>query len=604
MKPFLIITFLLSVIQCFSEITITINDNQAGNLMNGLSQSEKESVTKLIITGEINETDFNTMRTSMPELTSVDISGTTIKGVTGNTMHIDNRIPFLAFYNKTKLTEVKLPNTATSIYDSALNGCKGLTSISIPASVTNIGNSVFANCTNLVSISIPANVSSIMSNAFSGCASLNEILVDASNIYYTQEDGVLFNKTKTNLIAFPGGKTGHYMIPEGIFFIANNAFNSCEKLTGLTVSASLVTFPPSSINNCINLTEINVNNSNTTYSSHNGVLYNKAATILIRVPEGKTGSANIVSGTITINANALYNCRNITEIVIPSSVIGIKTQAFSGCVSITELIIPNSVELLEGNSIKNCTQLETVVLSNQLTVIEENTFSNNPALKYVTIPGGVTDIKNGAFEKCTALEHLDLPEHLKNIGMHVFSDCTSLKSFTLPENIETIGNNAFFNCQSLTLVIIPESVTSIGSEVFMNCSALKSIVANKEIPVNLISSARVFEGVDKVNCTLYVPSQLARNAYSVADKWREFNNIVIGVPVSLSPVSQNTRIYSGNKSLIIEGTTAKTKIVVYDLSGRMVFSTTANGSSTEISLGTTGIFMLEIAGEVQKIAVR
>ena len=61
-----------------------------------------------------------------------------------------------AFYSKTAMTIVIIPNSVTYIGNNAFRNCSGLTSIDIPSSVTNIGVETFANCTSLTSITIEA----------------------------------------------------------------------------------------------------------------------------------------------------------------------------------------------------------------------------------------------------------------------------------------------------------------------------------------------------------------------------------------------------------------------------------------------------------------
>lgn len=62
-----------------------------------------------------------------------------------------------------------IPNSVTSIGESAFNGCIGLTSISIPNSVTHIGNYAFFECSGLTSLTIPNSITSIGQNAFGKC---------------------------------------------------------------------------------------------------------------------------------------------------------------------------------------------------------------------------------------------------------------------------------------------------------------------------------------------------------------------------------------------------------------------------------------------------
>ena len=65
-----------------------------------------------------------------------------------------------------------IPNSVTSIGNSAFSGCSGLESITIPKSVTSIGNSAFQDCSSLTSVKIPDNVTSIGTDTFKNCANL------------------------------------------------------------------------------------------------------------------------------------------------------------------------------------------------------------------------------------------------------------------------------------------------------------------------------------------------------------------------------------------------------------------------------------------------
>ena len=85
-----------------------------------------------------------------------------------------------AFRNCSGLTNVTIPNSVTSIGSSAFRGCSGLTSITIPNSVTSIGGSAFGNCSKLTSITIPNSVTSIGDYAFVGCPGLTSITIPNS----------------------------------------------------------------------------------------------------------------------------------------------------------------------------------------------------------------------------------------------------------------------------------------------------------------------------------------------------------------------------------------------------------------------------------------
>ena len=131
-------------------------------------------------------------------------------------------------------------NDPTTIGLSAFSGCNCMTSVTIPNSVTYIDEIAF-DSTGLVSIDIPYSVTSIYSDAFVDCSSLIEFNVDENNTDYSSIDGVLFNKTQTELIICPAGKQGTCVIPNSVTSIGWIAFYGCSSITSIVIEA---TTPP------------------------------------------------------------------------------------------------------------------------------------------------------------------------------------------------------------------------------------------------------------------------------------------------------------------------------------------------------------------------
>ena len=88
-------------------------------------------------------------------------------------------IDHAAFYNSA-VTSVTIPDSVTSIRDSAFLFCSQLTNISIPNSVTAIGSFAFDGCTKLESITLPSSLSTIQSYAFYNCGNLKTIRIPVS----------------------------------------------------------------------------------------------------------------------------------------------------------------------------------------------------------------------------------------------------------------------------------------------------------------------------------------------------------------------------------------------------------------------------------------
>jgi len=162
-----------------------------------------------------------------------------------------------AFQNCTNLIDVTIGTNVTSIGTYAFHWCYNLTNLTIPNKVTSVGGGAFAWCASLSSVTIPASITYIGYQAFFSCTSLTAITVDTNNQTYRSEEGVLFDKNRTTLIQYPGGRAGDYAVPN-VLAIGDSAFDSCIHLASVIIPDSVTHIGSQAFDYCTTLTSVTI----------------------------------------------------------------------------------------------------------------------------------------------------------------------------------------------------------------------------------------------------------------------------------------------------------------------------------------------------------
>ena len=119
--------------------------------------------------------------------------------------------------------------------------------IVIPEGITEI-DCRLSQCENLETLEIPASVKTINSFGLLGCKSLKEVNVAEGNESFSSADGVLFNKDKTEILAYPAAKTEDtFTIPETVEVIGLGAFGDCVNLKNIIIPGIISEFVTGSI---------------------------------------------------------------------------------------------------------------------------------------------------------------------------------------------------------------------------------------------------------------------------------------------------------------------------------------------------------------------
>ena len=205
-----------------------------------------------------------------------------------------------AFRGCSSLKSITIPDSVVYIDNSAFSDCSSLTSMTIPDSVVDLGDFVFSGCSSLTNIVIPSGVMHIGLGPFYKCSKLRSISVAKENSTYCSDtEGVLFNKDKVLLIAYPCGKTERkYIVPSSVSTIDNYAFSFSSALTNVEFPGEIRFF----------------------------------------------------------GEEAFYHCNNLKSVSLPDSVIRIRDKAFDECFSLEDIYFSGTkakweqIDIREGNT--------------------------------------------------------------------------------------------------------------------------------------------------------------------------------------------------------------------------------------------------------------
>jgi hypothetical protein len=314
--------------------------------------------------------------------------------------------------------------TVTSIGEDAFYGCIGVTNVTIPASVSNIGASAFS-ASGLTGVTIPGNVANIGPEAFADCASLASAIL--ANGVTSIAASAFSNCQVLASITIPGSVISigpfafstcesltNATISEGVISIGDGAFYYCTGLTSVTIPPSVTTIGDDAFNSCWRLTGITVDAQNSSYSSVDGVLYDKSATTIIQAPPGGLGGSFTIPGSVTtIGKDAFYACGSLTNLTILNSVTSIGDGAFSLCRSLTNVTIPSSVTSIGEYAFNSCAFLTSVSFGGDAPTADSTVFSYHGIPTVYYLPG--TTGWSSTFGGCpTALWRLPYPVMINN----------------------------------------------------------------------------------------------------------------------------------------------------------------------------------------------
>ena len=363
---------------------------------------------------------------------------------------------------------------------------------------------------------------------------LCSVEVADGNQYYTSLNGILFNKTMTDLYLYPASKEGeNYEVPATVTQIYSGAFSSSKNLKRISFQEesqlaviSSCAFAESSLESIeipSTVSRIGVN--------------------------AFTGCRSISSITIpdsvqTLDVFAFSDCENLTEVIFEenSQLTSISRGVFSGCKNISSITVPASVQTLGESVFDGCENLQEVYFGEEsnLQIIGPYAFSKCINLREIQIPSSVGEIGYCAFV-CSGLENISFKAapRLVSIGGSAFMDCINLSSITIPAGVQTIGNKIFFGCESLSEVTFAEDsqLSTIGAWAFSGCNNLLSI----DFPASVQTiESNMFNGCNNLQSVHFNNnSQLSKIPDGFFNNCSKLSTVDFGANSQLTSIGKN-----------------------------------------------------------------
>ena len=316
------------------------------------------------------------------------------------------------------------------------------------------------------SIYIPASLTDLNAKAFSE-GGMIAYEVSPDNPVYSSEDGIMFNKDKTELLHFPAKKqVESYSIPEKVEKIGKFAFE-CNQLNEVTFPEKLISIDDYAFFMSDKLTKVDIPNNvsfigESAFSRCSNLKEVHLSENLETISPGtlEYGYAlekvNIPSKVTSIGDNAFRYCRVMNSLTLPESLEEIGAEAFNGW-EMTSLVIPNKVVKIGKLAFSNCTDIEKLVLGNSVSYVGYDAFSANYKLKEIDLLSEDFHSFSNAFVHCNSVEFVNLPDTdwARKLWLDLDSDCK--KRYW---SYETDGNGKVVKLLEIATAIDAPNVTT------------------------------------------------------------------------------------------------------------------------------------------------
>lgn len=343
----------------------------------------------------------------------------------------------------------------------------GITSVTIPKTVKVIGASAFANNKLLTNVTFEENseLQTISSECFSGCESLENVT-----------------------------------LPNSLMNIQSMAFYGCNSLTSITLPKNVFNCASNAFAECSSLQSVDVQSTNNTYISIDGVLFENDGKVLVLYPFGKTDFSYTVPKKVTeIAAYAFMGNKHLRSVDLNNTSY-VRQFAFFDCENLNE-IKGDALTFAEAGAFEDTAWFTAKIASSS---------------EFVEL-GKVLFKYQGNSEEVVLKDY-------EYVGALAFAENYNIKKLTVEGNaLYGFDMCAFYNCKNLETIKIKDASKMIRA------------------------GAGSFAGVSE-NLTVYVPKTFEED-YKESEDWADCNVLPISTTVHFdsdggTPIADGVAYYA------------------------------------------------------------
>ena len=354
------------------------------------------------------------------------------------------------------------PSQLTAIYDEAFSNTP-IETLTLPRSVQTVVGA-FKGMAGLKTLHLGPNIGpGLLVGDFQYTPRLTTIDVDPDNANYTSDEGVLYTKDHSSLIAYPTAKNpgGSYAVLEGTTTIEQSAFENAQVAT-VTMPSTLRTIGSQAFTHS-HLTSLTLPDGFESAGYWAFAYAEKLTSVDIggatSLPDGafiyarSLASVNLRPdlGRLTMLDGSSLMGTALTSLTLPDSVTSIGQWSLASNTSLTQLHLGAGLSSIGSSALSGNTALATVTVNPANASFSEVDgvlytkdgaslilYPASRAGNEYEVPAGTTEIGIQAFDRASSLTRVILPEGLTTIGYSAFNGCTNLVDMTFPESLEVV----------------------------------------------------------------------------------------------------------------------------------------------------------------------